>query len=602
MIFFVVIITYSNSLSGDFIYDDEYFILKNINIRNLANVPSFFSNRSTVAFSGLSEEVYRPLTTLTLALNYFFGKVDVFGYHLVNMLLHAFNAILLFLFLYMLFDNLTLALFASLFFACHPVQTEAVTWISGRSSVLFTFFYLLAIICYIRFLKGSGKKYYLYSAMLAILAVFSKEMAFTLPLILLACDIHFFNKDGLRKKIYRSMPFFAIALFYIFSRSVILGRVSQCYWWGGSPYYTFLSMIRVFGDYIKLLVWPKDLCAFYPIDISWSIAETRVMIALGLLLIIAASIPFLFRRSRAASFAVIWFFVTMIPVSNIIPLKALMAERFLYLPSIGFCLLLALVIERMGAIKLKGVIKNGSAIACITATAIIIAYASRTIARNEDWSNTATITRSIIAVSPMNPWAYSAMATVYLASGKGEGAINPLKKSMALSKDYPTPRSSLGIVYTNLGRYDDAVKMFKEALTLRPDAIETINSLGVVYAKMRKFDDAVKEFELSIKLDPTYMNAYLNLGAVYERQSKFDKAIEQYNIIANRTNSIQDIIVSNIRIGDAYFHMGRKEQADGYYNKALDLCGRGLEELKKVIEERLKGHLPKAQDSALPLV
>lgn len=600
LIFFVVIITYSNSLGGEFIYDDEYFILKNVSIRNLANIPSFFVSRSTVAFSGLSEEVYRPLTTVTFALNYFLGKVDVFGYHLVNMLFHAFNAVLLFLFLYMLFEQIPIALFASLFFACHPVQTEAISWISGRSNVLFMFFYLSTLIFYIRFLKESKKQYYFYSMILCALSVFSKEMAVTLPIILLSCDIHFFDKDVLRKKIYRSLPYFAIVLFYLFSRSNVLGKVSQCGWWGGSPYYTFLSMTGAVVDYMKLLIWPKDLCAFYLTNISWSIADTRVLVSLTVLILIAASVPFLFRRSKAASFAVTWFFITLIPVSNIVPLKALIAERFLYLPSIGFCLLLALVIEKIGKIRFKGLIENGSMLASIIAAAVVIAYSSRTMARNEDWNDTATITKSIIAVSPMNPWAYGALATVYLSRGKPKEAIKPLEKAMALAKDYATPRSLLGLVYSNSGKYDEAIKKFKEALAINPDNLETINSLGVTYAKMKRYEDAVKEFESSIKRDPAYVNAYLNLGATYERLSKYDKAIEQYNMIIKHTNGVQDLIISYIRIGDAYRRMDKKDKANDYYNKALSLCGQGLEELKKVVEDRLQGHLPEAPEDEVP--
>ena len=592
LIFFVVIIAYSNSLGGEFIYDDDYVVLRNLSIRNLENFPYFFSNHSTVAFSGLSEEIYRPLTTLSFALNYFFGKVNPFGYHLVNMLFHAFNAILLFLFLSALFENFSVALFASLFFACHPVQTEAVTWISGRGNVLFLFFYLSSLIFYMKFIKGEKKIYFIYSILACAMSLFSKEMAITLPLMIVACDIHFFNGGKLKNKIYRYLPYFAITIFYLLVRLSVLGKVSQCGWWGGSPYYTFLTMSRVLIDYIKLLIIPARLCAFYAVNISYTIAETPVMISLALLALLAIAMPFIFRRSRLGSFAICWFFITILPVSNIIPLKALMAERYLYMPSIGFCICLALCVAKIGTININGIIDNGKALASLVAACIVIAYSAKTIARNEDWKNAATLTRSIIAVSPMNPWAYNALGSVYLSEGKSQKAIGPIMKSIALSRDFAAARSSLGFAYTELGRFDDAVKMFRQALAIKPDGLETLNSLGVTYGRMKRYADAVGEFEQSIKLDPAYVSAYLNLGATYERMGKNDMAIEQYSMIPNRTNSVQDIAISYIRIGDVYRRIKEDNKSKEYYNKALGLCGRGMEELRKVVQDRLKGHLP----------
>ncbi len=132
--------------------------MKNINIRNLENFFSFFTNPAAVAFAELAEDVYRPITTASYAIDYFLWKLDTFGYHLTNVLFHSFNAILLFIFLYAVFADLFFALVASLLFVSHPVQTEVVSWISGRASVLFLFFYLSSLIFYVSFLKESKKR------------------------------------------------------------------------------------------------------------------------------------------------------------------------------------------------------------------------------------------------------------------------------------------------------------------------------------------------------------------------------------------------------------------------------------------------------------
>ncbi len=586
LIFFITIIVYSNSLGGEFAYDDEYFVVKNINIRNLENIPSFFINPSAVAFAKLSEDVYRPITTLSYTLDYFFWRLDTFGYHLANVLFHSFNAILLFLFLNAVLGNISIALLASLFFACHPVQTEVVSWISGRSSVLFLFFYLSALIFYVRFLKESKNIYFAYSLVLFALSLFSKEMAATLPLILIIHDAHFPIKERIRNKIYRYMPYFMLAIFFVLTRSLVLKKISQCSWWGGSPYYTFLTMSRVLIEYIKLLIAPLKLCAFYFIDISKSITETRVLGSLAVLLLLLSALPIIFKRSRKASFSIWWFFITLLPVSNIIPLKALMAERFLYLPSIGFCILLAIFIEKIGRMKFKPFAKREKIITGLIAATIILLYSLRTMVRNEDWKDAVSISKSIIKVSPLNPWGYTSLGTAYLGKEYYEEAAKALKKAVSLSMDYASPKNALGFCYLQMGKYEDAVMMLREAARLDPGNLETMNSLGVTYGNMKKYDEAIKEFEASIKIDPTFVSAYINLGTVYEQRSEYEKALEQYKRIKANTNSRQEIAISYIRIGDVYIKMKLKDRARKHYQKAIDMCGRGLEELRKVAIDR----------------
>jgi len=570
LILFTSLIIYSNSLGGEFAYDDEYFIVKNIRIRNLRNIPYFFAHSSSGAFAELSRDVYRPVTTTSYALDFFLWKLDTFGYHLANVLFHSLNAILLFLFLYALFENTALALFASLFFACHPVQTEVVSWISGRSSVLFLFFYLASLVFYVR-------RYYALSLALFGLSLFSKEMAVSLPLVIIAYDIHFFNKEAFRKKILRYAPYFALAAFYVLVRSAVLQRVSQCGWWGESPYYTFLTMAKVLVEYIKILILPAKLCAFYIISISRSIAENAPAAGILLLTLTAIAAPFIFRRATRASFAIWWFFITLLPVSNIVPLKALMAERFLYLPSIGFAILAAIIIKRAA----------GKRLAAILAAALVIAYSARTMARNEDWKDVVSLSKSILAVSPLNPWGYTSLGTAYLAQDRYADAEKALKKAIALSQDYASPRNALGFCYLEMEKNEDAIRLLKDALKLSPRDLETMNSLGVAYAKTNRFDEAIGQFQASIRIDPAFVSAYLNLGAVYERKRELDKAVEEYRKVATKTNSAQDVALSYVRIGDVYSRGNEKEKARSYYRKAIELCGRGFEELRKVVEKRL---------------
>ncbi|HPM43350.1 MAG TPA: hypothetical protein PLV52_05930, partial [Candidatus Omnitrophota bacterium] len=376
-----VFIIYSNSLGGEFVYDDEYFIVRNVAIRNLSNIPSFFINPASIAFSQLAEDVYRPVAATSYAIDYFLWFYNTFGYHLENLILHGLNAVFLFSLVNLLTGDIFTSFFASVFFACHPVQTEAVSWISGRASVLFLFFYMWAIILYVRSLKDKRGDFRIWSVLIYTISLFTKEMAVTLPLVLVLYDIHFFGKETFRKKVIRYLPYVLVTVFYLFVRAFMLKRVSQCGWWGGTPYTNFLSALAVLPEYLRLLFYPATLCAFYPSRIVNSIADPAALSSIALLLTVFASIPFVFKRSRIISFGILWFFITLLPVSNVIPLKALIAERFLYLPSIGFCMILAAILALFHRSKTKYI----SAAAIILAGSIAISYSVRTMTRNEDW-------------------------------------------------------------------------------------------------------------------------------------------------------------------------------------------------------------------------
>jgi len=578
LIFFLTLVVYSNSLGGEFVSDDEYFVVKNVNIKSLKNIPDFISNRSAVAFADLSLDVYRPVTTLSYAIDYFFWKLNTLGYHLVNVFFHSLNAILLCIFLYALFGDIWIAAFASLFFALHPVETEVVAWISGRSSVLFLFFYLSALLLYIR-----GK--ILPSLALFAVSLFSKEMAVTLPILLVAYDIHFPKIEPLKRKVYRYVPYFLMVLGFILIRIFVLKRISQCGWWGNSPYHTFLSMSVSFLDYLKVLILPVDQCAFYITNVYTTVFHPKVLLGLSLLAVSLASIPLVFKRSKHASFFICWFFITILPVANIVPIRALMADRFLYIPSIGFCVILAMVLR-----------KQKKTIAMAAAVSIVIIYGLFTVIRNEDWKDPILLAKSIIRVSPQNPWGYTCLGSAYLGDEKYAAAEKALKKALALSRDYSAPKTALGFCYIRSGKYEEAINLLKESLKSDPRNLETLNLLGVSYGSIKKYDEAIKEFENSIAIDPTFVNAYLNLGATYEFMQKHDSAIGEYNRALARSKNVQDVALLHVRIGDVYIKMKDFARARKEYDTSITLCGDKFKELAKVANSRITG-LDKIQQS-----
>jgi tetratricopeptide (TPR) repeat protein len=343
----------------------------------------------------------------------------------------------------------------------------------------------------------------------------------------------------------------------------------------------------VLVGYVRLMLAPINLCAFYVPDIYTSVAHTKVLYSLVMLAAILIVMVLSFRRGRRASFAMWWFFITLLPVMNIIPLRALMAERFLYLPSIGFCLLAAIVIERIGIIGSREKKNPARIIAAVLAAALIVSYSARTVIRNEDWKSSLALSRSILKETPLNPWALAALGEAYASRQQNEEAIKPLLKSIVLCDSYFLPRNILGFVYVEMGRYEEAIKVLTGALRIMPDNLEALNSLGVAYASVGRHDEALRQFKRSARIDPTFINAYMNTGTAYDRMGRFDEALKAYGDVGRHPRSKEAMAVSYIRMGDVSIKMGLPGKAKEYYGKAAGLCGRGMEVLKKIATDRL---------------
>lgn len=577
---------YMNSVGGEFIWDDQSFVTDNVNIRSLENPLRFFLDNKTGATRAMARDVYRPLTALSYAIDFFLWGLNSFGYHLTNIILHSANSILVFSLLFLLCGEFFPAFFGSLLFASHPIQTEVVCWVSGRSSLLFLFFYLLSFIFYIKFSKERRREFFILSLIFFAFSLFSKEMSVTLPLILILYDLHFPSKEKLKTKALRYIPYFALALFYVSLRVILIKKVGQFEGWG-SPYITFLTMSNVVVDYIRVLFFPLKLCAVgYPIPIINSIKESHAIIPLLLLLTIAAALPFLYRRFKVVSFSIIFFFITLLPVLNIIPIKALKADRFLYLPSIGFCLLFSYIIAAIGR-KFGRLSVGKISLVRVIAVFFITAYSIRTTLRTEDWKSEIAISKETVRASPKSAWALTALGANFIERDNYTEAVKPLEKAVAISGGYEMARNALGMCYLKLNRYEDAAWQFKIAIEINPHAMSSRNMLGVAYVNLKQYDEAEKQFNIVLKEDPEFLSAYLNLGRLYQIQGDYKKALKQYFKMLQNTKEIPSEAVAYIRIGDVYFKMGSHSSAKSAYLKAQETA-KGSAMLEKIIQDKLK--------------
>lgn len=367
----IATIIYSNSFDCSFHFDDQHAIIENYAIHRFDLKEIFVSSN-------------RPILDITLAVNYYFGKLNVFGYHLVNLLLHISNGIMLYFILFQT-ANLSsmkekygqrayrIALYASLIFIAHPIQTQAVTYIISRSSVLSTTFYLLAFILFIRAesLEQRAKNFTLFAprSLLLLGAFFfsclgmgTKQIVVTLPLMLLIYDF-FFLSDGdfkglKRRYLFHPAMFSTMAVTIYLSASGLQNFVSFDYAKGvqmpfGEPvtsFQYFMTQLHVIPYYIKLLFIPTNL----NLDYSWPITrylDLTTVIFFILLSSIASISIWTYRKARLVSFAIAWFFVTLSVTSSFVVIYDVIFEHRLYLPSTGFALFIAVMITRISMLK-----------------------------------------------------------------------------------------------------------------------------------------------------------------------------------------------------------------------------------------------------------
>ena len=542
-IFFILLIialpliAYFDSFNNSFIWDDRAFVTENEAIKKLnpASVVSNFINRDTVSSdASLSKDVWRPLVTTSFSLDNKLWGLNALPYHVENTVFHIANALLVYAAVLAVAGSSTAACAAALIFAAHPVQTEAVTLVSGRANVLFLFFFLLAFLCYVGNKRGSVARPLLYglSLLLFFMGLLSKEMAITLPLILIAYD-HFFRAKEEKPALLSYAPFFLVVVAYLVARFSVLGTLAQREgWWGGDMQSYLFTTLRVVFGYVRLLFLPVNLKADYMVDISRSFFEIEVLsAAIGLALI--AALYMLTKRRKQSSFYIWWFFITLLPVYNLVPFKAVMAERFLYLPSIAFAALLGMFIadllERFRASR------PGTAIIKFLFAALLILYGAGTVSRNVELRNEIVFYSHELTCSPDNPRFHLNLGLAYVGEAKKYAGIKKARdlyytlaarefeKAVSLNPSFQKASINAANAYIDLGLYDLAVRHLKKALAVEENSRAYYN-LAVASYHNGQHDKAIRYAKRALFLMPGYQEAYIALGNAYYMKGDYKRA------------------------------------------------------------------------------
>lgn len=521
---------YLNTLNNGFVWDDVSIVVNNRWIRNpLKNFFNFFINKDTVSEdTRVKPKIYRPLTTITYAVDYCFWKLDPVGYHLSNIFYHFLTVVVVYLVSFLLVKDKEVSFIISLLFALHPIHTEAVSWVKGRADVLATMFGLISFYFYILSTQDAKNfnKHLTFSFLFFVLALFSKESALSFFLIIIIYDFIFLKKFFIKNYFY----FGSISVLYIILRKLVIGSVAPCGWWGGSWYYTYLTMTKVFTEYFRLLILPINLCADYVVNLSYGL-DTKVIASLFVIILLIVFVFLYAKRYPIVSFSILFVFAGLIPVSNIIPIEVLLAERFLYLSSFGFCLLLGW--------SLYFYFSKRKILLYIILFLILTPYVVLTYQRNKDWKDEFSLWQKTVKQMPDNFRAHNNLAMEYEKMGDFTNALYHYHKALTLMPNlslvyndkeqvYASVYNNIGNVYLKQGDFNLALQNYQKAIELNPNYSQPYFNIGLVFRKLNNFELAVKYYNRAIELNPYVADYYNNLGVVYALKDDFLEAINCY--------------------------------------------------------------------------
>ncbi len=540
------VIIYSNTLSSPFILDDFHNIVDNYYLR----IDSLdFQQLINAAFKSASKN--RPVANISFALNYYLGKYDALGYHIVNITIHLINGILVYFLSLIMFkqinDNVNqrtikfnsisiplMSLFAALIFVTHPIQTQSVTYIVQRMTSMAAMFYLLSLLLYIhaRMVFGTRKQWILFSGCFIswMMALGTKEIAASLPLIILLYEWFFFQNlraQWLRqnKKFFLGLFAILILVMFIYTGNNPIDKILGGY---SNRDFTLteriLTQMRVVVFYVSLLFYPHPsrLNLHHHVITSSSIIEPiTTLSSMAFLLGLFVLAVYLARRQRLLSFCILWFLLNLAIESSIIPLEVIFEHR-LYLPVFGFSLLVAYLLFDVVSMRRLWII--------LISAIVILFMSTATYVRNTVWSDEITLLKDCVKKSPQLARPHNNLGKALAKEGRTEEAIDHYSKALRIKPNHVNALTNLGVALNKQGRTEEAIDHYSKALRIKPDHEGAHYNLANALANQGHISEAIDHYSKAIQIRHDYGEAHNNLGVALARAGDFERAITHFRI------------------------------------------------------------------------
>jgi tetratricopeptide (TPR) repeat protein len=493
------------------VFDDESVVVNNIALQEFSNIPKYFAGGE--GFNKVIGRYYRPIVSTLYTVDYAIWGLNPMGFHITNIIIHVISCLLLFAILMQLFGEykygIIASLIAALVFAAHPIHTEAVSWISGRTDSLVTLFFFAAFLFYIKFIKSNedgeeqdadetGKsgfqkyKFLIYSLLFYFFGLLSKEMIITFPVVIILYDFIYRKKtlSYIKENLNVYISIVALTIVYLVVRYIVLidvvERETYAYFYGMDFVTVTATMLKTVPMYFKLLFVPINLLYHYNgfIPDSNSFFDINVILSILFIALLIYLSIFFYKRHSVISFCLLFFIVSLIPVMNIVPTMNLMAERFLYITSFSLSILIAYLM-------VKFMNENNLVPTMLISLIVILLLSFFTYERNKDWKDNNTL---------------------YYTGKDVEGTV--------LLTNY-------GNIFANNKQFGQAEIMYRKAIELRDNALLAHHNLGLIYLIKGQLDSAEIKFKKGLSIDSLAPDGYLQLANVYQTQGRIGEAIDQ---------------------------------------------------------------------------
>lgn len=503
-------LVYANSIGNGYVSDDRGIT------QNLANgliyKPKFFLIQSITFL--------RPFLYFLVA--NIFGGAPAF-YRLINILFHV-GATLTIFALISLLSSADIAFFSTLIFAVHPLQSEAVAWISGGQYSQYAFFLLLSLFCFA--LKDKGRKYYVFSLVAFFLSLVSSEKAMVLPFILGAYVIAF---SSLKRDWKSLLPYVGLGavwiLFYVGKIGQRVDLLQTTYYEKPVRLNPFYQVPVAITEYLKLAFWPKGLTLYHT---EMNFTHLAFAFRAFLFLTIFSTIVLSFIKNRPVFFWLSFFILSLLPVLTPFGISWLVAERYVYLGAVGIYASVVYLVFRIADRR-----EMGGVIGAILLTVVVAVLSVRTYLRNRDWRNEDTLWQASAKYSPSSHQNHNNLGDMYSRWGDLEKAASEFQTAIALKADYADAYHNLGLTYQKVKNWELAKKNYRQAIKFNPNLWQSRMNLANIFFDLGKYEKALAELFSAIEINGQSSDLYTNRGVTLlrldrdsEARADFEKALE----------------------------------------------------------------------------
>lgn len=552
-VFLLLFVVYYSVLHADFVHwDDDLLVFDNPSVRTI----NFWTLKQI--FTTYDPELYIPLTLFTYQLNNIMDGGDPFFFHLTNVVLHAVSAVVLAGITLILTRKQSIAVVVGLLFAVHPLNVEAVSWISARKDLLSMIFFLLSIFWYLLSQDSNKKKWYYYSLFFFVCALLSKVIAITLPVVLILLDWQ--RGKELRFSLLRNkVPYFIISI--IFGVVALIGKAGQSS--VTTLHETILMAFRSTIFYIEKIIFPVHLSVIYPESGVISLANPVFSVSAFLVIVISVVIYFFRKKYRILVVGWLFFLITLAPTY---PLYRkgfeggdvyFASDRYVYIPSIAIILLLIVGIYYFTQRWRHGFVA--------ISTILIIMCSWLSYKQAHVWENSESLFTNAINLYPHAQAARNNLGTAYYLEGRLNEAEQQFLEAIAV-RPLASTYSNLGSLYRRKGDFPQSLSMYQTALQIDPADRDAYFGLGILFAQTGRTDDSALAYKRAIELRPEDASSHMNLGVLHLQQGNVNAAIEQY-LFALKYDPFY--VNAYFNLGMAYKNIGRLQDAREAFANAL---------------------------------